>query len=61
MRRRDAPPGIALIQHKPAHARLQATMADGTVKLVEVTAYPLFAKSDELHGAVAIFWDADGA
>jgi PAS domain-containing protein len=59
IRRRDLPPGIALIEHKPAHARLTATMADGTVKLVEVTAFPLLGKTDELHGAVAIFWDAE--
>jgi PAS domain-containing protein len=59
MRRRDSPPGIALIQRRPAHARLQATAADGTKRIVEVTAYPLFAKADELHGAVAIFWETD--
>lgn len=59
IRRRDTPPGIALIQRRPAHARLQATAADGTVRHVEITAYPLFAKSDELHGAVAIFWETE--
>lgn len=59
IRRRDTPPGIALIQRRPAHARLRATAADGTVRPVEVTAYPLFAKADELHGAVAIFWETE--
>jgi PAS domain-containing protein len=58
IRRRDLPPGIALLEHRPAHARLHATAADGTVRLVEVTAYPLYSRADELHGAVAIFWEA---
>lgn len=59
LRKRDSPPGIAFMQRRPAHSRLQATASDGTVRTVEVTAYPLFAKSDELHGVVAIFWETD--
>ena len=59
MRRRDSPPGIAFFERRPAHSTLQATALDGTVRLVEVTAYPLFAKADEMHGVVAIFWETD--
>ncbi|MEY2423185.1 MAG: hypothetical protein QOI95_3252 [Acidimicrobiaceae bacterium] len=59
LRRRDSPPGIAFAERRPAHATLQATALDGTVRLVEVTAYPLFAKTDEMHGVVAIFWETE--
>lgn len=54
---REAPPGIALLDRRPAHAALRATAGDGTDHLLEVTAYPLFATPDELHGVVAIFWE----
>lgn len=59
LRRRDSPPGVALLQRRPAHARLRATAADGAVRTVEVTAYPLFARTDDLHGVVTIFWEPD--
>jgi PAS domain-containing protein len=59
LRRRDSPPGIAFFERRPAHSTLQATALDGTVRLVEVTAYPLFAKTDEMHGVVAIFWETE--
>lgn len=59
MRRRDTPPGVAFFQRKPAHATMCATAFDGVVHTVEVTAYPLFAKADEMHGVVAIFWDTE--
>ena len=54
---REAPPGIALLRQRPSHAALQATSGDGTVHTLEVTAYPLFATPEELHGVVAIFWE----
>jgi PAS domain-containing protein len=57
LRRRDTPPGIAFMQRRPAHSTLRATAFDGTVRQLEVTAYPLFAKADEMHGVVAIFWE----
>jgi PAS domain-containing protein len=59
LRRRDSPPGIAFAERRPAHALVQATMLDGATRLVEVTAYPLFAKTDEMDGVVAIFWETD--
>lgn len=57
LRRRDSPPGIAFMQRRPAHRTLRATAFDGTERIVEVTAYPLFAKADEMHGVVTIFWE----
>jgi PAS domain-containing protein len=59
LRRRDSPPGIAFAERRPAHSTLQVTALDGTLRVVEVTAYPLFAKADEMHGVVAIFWETD--
>jgi PAS domain-containing protein len=65
MRRRDSPAGIAFFERRPAHKVVQATAFDGTPRLVEATAYPLFATADELHGVVTVFWPrpehADGA
>lgn len=54
---RHSPPGIALLERRPAHAAMQATAGDGSTHTVEVTAYPLFATPEELHGVVAIFWE----
>jgi PAS domain-containing protein len=59
LRRRDSPPGIAFFERRPAHATMQVTALDGNVRLIEVTAYPLFGKADEMHGVVAIFWETD--
>jgi PAS domain-containing protein len=61
LRRRDSPPGIAFMQRRPAHSTLRATAFDGVDRVLEVTAYPLFAKADEMHGVVAIFWEIEGA
>jgi PAS domain-containing protein len=58
MRRRDSPPGIAFVQQRPAHDTLRATAFDGKVRQCEVTAYPLFARTGEMHGVVTIFWEA---
>ena len=46
---------VGLPVQQGRHPRL----LDGTVRLVEVTAYPLFAKTDEMHGVVAIFWETE--
>jgi hypothetical protein len=56
MRRRDSPPGIALFERRPAHKVVLATAFDGTRRMVEATAYPLFGAGDELHGVVTVFW-----
>jgi PAS domain-containing protein len=57
LRRRDTPPYISFMERRPAHSTLRVTAFDGTVRELEVTAYPLFAKADEMHGVVAIFWE----
>jgi PAS domain-containing protein len=59
MRRRDSPPGIAFMQQEPAHVRLVATPLGGGHKQTwEVTAYPLFGRTGEMHGVLTVFWEA---
>jgi PAS domain-containing protein len=61
VRLRDTPASIAFNDRCPAHAELRATSFDGTVRTLEVTAYPLFAKVGEMHGVVTIFWEVNGS
>ena len=46
-------PGIAFFERRPSHRTFLATGYDGVRRLVEVTAYPLFASADDLHGVVS--------
>lgn len=55
---RDTPPAVAYNDRRPAHDRLLARTFDGSTRAFEVTAYPLFATVDEMHGVVTIFWEA---
>ena len=57
LRRRDTPAGVAFFERRPAHRVLVATGYDGVRRKVEVTAYPLFAATDEMHGVVTVFWE----
>ena len=60
LRRRDTPAGVAFLQRRPAHQRVQATGFDGVRRVVQATAYPLFGKGEEMHGVVQVFWqDSD--
>jgi PAS domain-containing protein len=60
MRRRDSPAGIALFEHRPAHAAVLATSYNGVRREYEATAYPLFGATGEMHGVISVFWE-DGA
>ncbi len=53
----ELPLGIALTQHVPAHRALRIVGTDGASRAIEVTAFPMFAHTDEFVGAVAIFWE----
>jgi len=55
------PIGIALKERRPAHRSLMITGADGERRSIAVTAIPLFARTEELAGALAIFWEEDQA
>lgn len=48
---------IALLERRPAHGPLRITGLDGHRRAVAVTAFPLFARADELVGMVSIFWE----
>jgi PAS domain-containing protein len=50
------PARIAFDQRRPAHERFVITSRDGAEREVGVTAFPLFAHTDEFVGIVAIFW-----
>ena len=56
IRRRDSPAGVALFERRPAHATVLATAYDGTRRIYEATAYPLFATEGEMHGVLSVFW-----
>ena len=58
LRKRDSPPGMAFLQGLPAHRRLIATALDGNERALEVTAYPLFGRTGEMHGVLTVFWEA---
>ena len=52
------PPGIALLEQRPAHAKLWMTGLDGERRLLAVTAVPLFASATEFVGMIALFWQS---
>ena len=54
--REDRPGSIALEQRRPSHLRYRVTSLDGVAREIEVTAFPLFAHTDEFVGVVVIFW-----
>ena len=45
-----------LDQRRPSHLRYLVTSVDGVEREIEVTAFPLFAHTDEFVGVVVIFW-----
>jgi PAS domain S-box-containing protein len=53
----ELPLGIAILERHPAHRMLRIRRDDGTDRVIEVTAFPLFAHEDECLGAIAIFWE----
>jgi PAS domain-containing protein len=50
------PSRIALEERRPAHLRYLVTSADGVEREIEVSAFPLFAHTDEFVGVIVIFW-----
>ena len=50
------PAGVALLERRPAHGRLQIIGLDEVRRTIEVTAIPLLAHRDRPVGVVAIFW-----
>lgn len=59
LRKRDSPSGVAFLLREPAHRRLIATTFDGNRRAIfEVTAYPLFGRTGDMHGVLTVFWEA---
>jgi PAS domain-containing protein len=52
----ERPARVALDQRRASHLRYVVTSADGVEREIEVTAFPLFAQTEEFVGAVVIFW-----
>jgi len=52
------PAHIAFTERRATHLKYLATGVDGVDREVEVTAIPLFARTDEFVGIVVIFWRA---
>ena len=50
------PTRIALDEQRIAYLQLRVTSVDGIDREVEVTAFPLFAHTDDFVGIVALFW-----
>jgi PAS domain S-box-containing protein len=55
----ELPLVISLRERRPCHNQLKITGLDEKEREIEVTALPLFARTDELVGAVAFFWELD--
>ena len=52
----ESPLGIVLTERTPAHRTLRFRSADGVERVVESTAFPLYARADEFVGGVTVFW-----
>ena len=53
----EMPPGIALLERRPAHDTFRITCLDNTKRVVSVTAVPLFAQADRFVGMLSVFWE----
>ena len=50
------PTGVALRERRSTHEQLRVTSLDGVAREIAVTAFPLFAHTDEFVGVIVIFW-----
>jgi PAS domain-containing protein len=50
------PTRIAFDEHRASHLRYLVKSYDGVEREIEVTAFPLFAQTEEFVGVVVIFW-----
>jgi len=57
----DLPLVVALRRGIPAHRTFGIQAGDGARRTIEATAFPLLATGGELVGAVAMFWETEGA
>jgi PAS domain-containing protein len=52
----ELPVGVALTERRPHHMTMRFTGFDGVCHTIELTAFPLIGREQELFGAMAIFW-----
>jgi PAS domain-containing protein len=57
----DLPVVQTLTNGRPAHTSFRITGLDGVKRTLSVTSFPLYASREKLDGAVAIFWEENGA
>ncbi|HYT80464.1 MAG TPA: PAS domain-containing protein [Actinomycetota bacterium] len=50
----------AINEHAPAHEKIRVLRSDGASRPIAVTSLPLFSRSDEFVGAMAVFWEHSG-
>lgn len=55
----EVPLMIALRERRAGHRSIRITGLDGQAHQISVTSIPLMPHSDEIVGAVSIFWDTD--
>jgi PAS domain S-box-containing protein len=53
----ETPLGLAITRHESAHGRLVLRAADGVVRPIEATAFPLLAHAGDFVGAIVFFWE----
>jgi PAS domain-containing protein len=53
------PAWIAFDERRPSHLRYFVTSADGVEREIESTAFPLYARTDEFVGIMAIWWRSE--
>ena len=53
----DLPLAAAFREGVPSHGHLRIESVDGRTHDLEVVAVPLFAKTDQLVGGLAVFWE----
>lgn len=59
MKPEDLPLVIAITHRYPAHKNFWIKGMDGTLRQIEVTAFPLIGQADRFLGAIAIFWEVN--
>ncbi|HEX6330077.1 MAG TPA: PAS domain-containing protein, partial [Actinomycetota bacterium] len=55
----ETPLGVAVTRQVPAHGPVTIRSADGIVRRIEATAFPLLAHVGDPVGAIAFFWERD--
>ena len=53
----ETPSGLAVVERRPVHDSFAFRGLDGREHEITVTAFPLFARPDEVVGVMSIFWE----